>query len=111
MPTSGGQFRAIHSDRSPTLSLRLTWHAEYNIAKKQNQVPWADLEGGVLMEQEIGHGESCAALTGRGGLNVTFSDGSSYADPKLYQTWLGGMEGKTRQSKLKRVGLGNTIRW
>jgi hypothetical protein len=35
-----------------------SFHAEYSTAKKANQVPWAALEGGVLMEQEIGHGES-----------------------------------------------------
>ncbi len=40
-----------------------TFHAEYNTAKQQNQVPWAALEGGVLMEQEIGHGESCDSVT------------------------------------------------
>ena len=26
-----------------------TFHAEYSTAKQQNQVPWAALEGGVLM--------------------------------------------------------------
>jgi hypothetical protein len=39
-----------------------TFHAEYSSAKQVNQVPWAALEGGVLMEQEIGHSESCTSL-------------------------------------------------
>src|SRR5947209_2933854 len=39
-----------------------TFHAGYNTARQQNQVPWAALEGGVLMQQEIGHSESCDSL-------------------------------------------------
>ena len=39
------------------------FHAEYNTAAQQNQVPWAALEGGVLMEQEIGHFEACSSVT------------------------------------------------
>ena len=39
-----------------------TFHAEYSSAKIQNQVPWAALEGGVLMEQEIGHSEVCNSV-------------------------------------------------
>ena len=40
-----------------------TFHAEYSTAEQQNQVPWAALEGGVLMEQEIGHSEVCNSVT------------------------------------------------
>lgn len=39
-----------------------TFHAEYSTASQQNQVPWAALEGGVLMQQEIGHFESCNSV-------------------------------------------------
>ena len=39
------------------------FHPEYNTAKQQNQVPWAALEGGVLMEQEMGHFEPCSSIT------------------------------------------------
>ena len=39
------------------------FHPEYNTAQQQNQVPWAALEGGVLMEQEIGHFEPCSGIT------------------------------------------------
>jgi hypothetical protein len=42
-----------------------TFHAEYGTAQQQNSVPWAALDGGVLMEQEIGHGEVCASLKNR----------------------------------------------
>jgi hypothetical protein len=34
-----------------------SFHPEYNTARQQNQVPWAALEGGVLMQQEFGHFE------------------------------------------------------
>ncbi len=39
------------------------FHPEYNTARQQNQVPWAALEGGVLMQQEIGHFEPCSSVT------------------------------------------------
>jgi hypothetical protein len=71
-----------------------SFHAEYNTAKKANQVPWAALEGGVLMEQEIGHGESCSSVTHKLGFSATYSDGSSYSDPNVFQTCNGGTEGK-----------------
>jgi hypothetical protein len=71
-----------------------SFHAEYNTAKKRNQVPWAALEAGVLMEQEIGHGESCSSVTHKLGVSATFSDGSSYSDPNIFQTCNGGTEGK-----------------
>jgi hypothetical protein len=70
-----------------------TFHAEYSTAKKKNQVPWAALEGGVLMEQEIGHSEVCNSLAHRDGFTESFSDGS-LVDPKVYETCDGGSEGK-----------------
>ena len=76
-----------------------TWHAEYSTARQQNQVPWAALEGGVLMEQEIGHGESCARLIGKDGFSARFSNGTSYADPDVYQTCGGGMEGRGKRGE------------
>ena len=42
-----------------------TFHAEYSTASQQNQVPWAALEGGVLMQQEIGHSEVCNSVTNK----------------------------------------------
>ncbi len=71
-----------------------TWHAEYSTAKKQNQVPWTVLETGVLMQQEIGHFESCASLAHKDGHSTTFAGGGSYSDPNVYQTCVGGREGK-----------------
>ena len=65
-----------------------TFRAEYSTAKKANQVPWAALEGGVLMEQEIGHFETCNSLTGKMGLATP-----GYTDPQVYQTCVGGSEG------------------
>jgi hypothetical protein len=70
-----------------------TFHAEYNTASQQNQVPWAALEGGVLMEQEIGHFETCDSLANREGFAETSPDGQSYTDPDVYQTCVGGSEG------------------
>jgi hypothetical protein len=69
-----------------------TFHAEYNTASQQNQVSWAALEGGVLMEQEIGHFESCSSVINKEGFKAIFSDGS-YVDPSVYETCSGGAEG------------------
>jgi hypothetical protein len=70
-----------------------TFHAEYSTAKQQNQVPWAALEGGVLMEQEIGHGEVCKSVTNQDPYSATYPGGQSYSDPNTYDTCAGGSEG------------------
>lgn len=70
-----------------------TFHAEYSTAAPQNQVPWAAAEGGVLMEEEIGHGESCSSLAYKDGYSASSANGQSFADPNVYQTCKGGDEG------------------
>jgi hypothetical protein len=70
-----------------------TFHAEYNTAAIQNRVPWAALEGGVLMEQEIGHSEVCSSLKNQDPFSTSFPDGQSYSDPDTYDTCVGGSEG------------------
>jgi hypothetical protein len=66
-----------------------TFHAEFNTARKQNQVPWAALEGGVLMEQEIGHSEVCSSLANADPFNNT-----GVSDPNTMATCVGGSEGQ-----------------
>ena len=66
-----------------------TFHAEYSTAKQQNQVPWAALEGGVLMQQEIGHSEVCNSVKNQD----PFTFGTTYSDPKVFDTCVGGSEG------------------
>jgi len=66
-----------------------TFHAEYATAAQQNQVPWAALEGGVLMQQEIGHFESCNSVANQFPLS-----GGGFTDNKVFQTCMGGSEGK-----------------
>ena len=70
-----------------------TFHAEYNTASIQNGVPWAALEGGVLMEQEIGHSEVCSSLKNQDPFTESFSNGQSYTDTDTYDTCVGGSEG------------------
>jgi hypothetical protein len=67
-----------------------TFHAEYSTASQANQVPWAALEGGVLMQEEIGHGETCASLTSSDPVNAP----GFLVDKKVSDTCVGGMEGK-----------------
>jgi hypothetical protein len=71
-----------------------TFHAEYSTAKQQNQVPWAALEGGVLMQQEIGHGEACNSVTNKNPFNASFPGGQSFSDPNVFDTCNGGAEGR-----------------
>jgi hypothetical protein len=70
-----------------------TFHAEYNTASQQNQVPWAALEGGVLMQQEIGHGESCNSVSNQDPFSKSYPDDQSYSDPNVFDTCNGGLEG------------------
>ena len=76
-----------------------TFHAEYSTAKKQNEVPWAALEGGVLMEQEIGHFEACSSLAHKFDFAAHFSDGTSYVDPNVSETCNGGAEGASAKGE------------
>jgi hypothetical protein len=69
-----------------------TFHAEYSTAKQQNQVPWAALEGGVLMQQEIGHSEVCNSVTNQDPV-INPSGATGYTDPKVFDTCVGGSEG------------------
>ena len=70
-----------------------TFHAEYSTAKQQNQVPWAAAEGGVLMEQEIGHSEVCNSVTNQDPFSMTYPGGQSFSDPNTFDTCVGGTEG------------------
>jgi hypothetical protein len=76
-----------------------TFHAEYSTASQQNQVPWAALEGGVLMQQEIGHSEVCNSLTSKDPFSASFPGGQSYTDPNVYDTCVGGSEGPTAKGE------------
>jgi hypothetical protein len=70
-----------------------TFHAEYNTASINNRVPWAALEGGVLMEQEIGHSEVCNSVKYQDPFSESFANGQSYVDNQTYDTCMGGTEG------------------
>ncbi len=70
-----------------------TFHAEYSTASVQNRVPWAALEGGVLMEQEIGHSEVCNSVKYQDPFSETTANGQSYTDDDTYDTCMGGSEG------------------
>ena len=69
-----------------------TFHAEYSTAKQQNQVPWAALEGGVLMQQEIGHGEVCNSVTNKAPGRQSAGSHRLHR-PEVFDTCDGGSEG------------------
>ncbi len=70
-----------------------TFHAEYNTASIGNRVPWAALEGGVLMEQEIGHSEICKSLINQDPTSFSYANGQSFTDDQTFDTCVGGSEG------------------
>jgi hypothetical protein len=70
-----------------------TFHAEYSTASQQNQVPWAALEGGVLMQQEIGHAEICSSVTNQDPFSFTGGN-QTFSDPSDFDTCAGGTEGR-----------------
>ena len=86
----------MHTSIADCSGTSYTFHAEYSTASQQNQVPWAALEGGVLMEQEIGHGEVCGSLTSQDPVTASYTNGQSFSDPNVYDTCLGGSEGHGR---------------
>jgi hypothetical protein len=63
------------------------FHAEYSTARPENQVPWAALEGGVLMEDELGHFETCSSVSD------PYPSFVFPFDPTVGQTCHGGSEG------------------
>ncbi len=70
-----------------------TFHAKYNTAKQGNQVPWAALEGGVLMQQEIGHFEVCNSVANQDPVNPPLAGKSTFLDKQVFDTCNGGSEG------------------
>ena len=73
-----------------------TFHAEYATAGQQNQVPWAALEGGVLMQQETGHFEVCSAVSHKLGFSFQAPDGQSLQRPERLPDLRGaGRKGST----------------
>ena len=70
------------------------FHPEYNTAAQQNQVPWAALEGGVLMEQEMGHFEPCSSIKHSLPVTASYPNGQSFDDETTAQTCVGGFEGR-----------------
>ncbi|MHB8719499.1 MAG: hypothetical protein ACYDAC_11500 [Candidatus Dormibacteria bacterium] len=69
-----------------------SFHALYNTASQGNQVSWAALDGGVLMEQEIGHFEACASLSNADPVVINYGNGDTFTDSSISQTCNGGFE-------------------
>jgi hypothetical protein len=71
-----------------------TFHAEFSTAEPQNHVPWAaDMAGGPLVVQEIGHSEVCDSLLYQDPFSESYPNGQSFLDSDTYDTCVGGSEG------------------
>src|SRR5579859_6211655 len=64
-----------------------TYHAEYNSALPQNSLPWGAGTTGVMIENEIGHSESCASLASQ---DPNVSADGSLSDQNIFDTCVGG---------------------
>ena len=93
--TASARNGFMNTDMTTCNGTRFTFHAEYSTAKINNRVPWAVLEGGVLMEQEISHSEVCSSVRNQDPFTFS-SNGQSYSDPKDFDTCVGGSEGAGR---------------
>jgi hypothetical protein len=82
----------MNTDATTCNGTPFSFHPEYNTARQENQVPWAALEGGVLMQTEIGHGESCSSVVNK----LALPDGTPLLpfDTRTFQTCKGGNEGQ-----------------
>jgi hypothetical protein len=89
----------MNTDLNTCNGTPFAFHPEYSTAQPQNQVPWAALEGGVLMEDELGHFEPCAGVSNA----LVDSTGAPFvpADPYTFQTCDGGSEGARRSVKAR----------
>jgi hypothetical protein len=90
--TASAQNGFMNTDPNTCNGFPFTFHAEYATAAQQNQVPWAALEGGVLMEDELGHFEPCASVSGNFPLNITYADGRTFSDPQMFTQCNGPFE-------------------
>ena len=68
-----------------------SFHGEYSTAKQGNIVDWAALEGGVLMQDEIGHFEPCSSLTNADPVSIPYSD-KTFTDNSVQETCSAGFE-------------------
>ena len=82
----------MNTDPTNCTGTAYSFHALYNTASQGNQVPWAALDGGVLMEQEIGHFEACSSVTNADPVVDNYSNGDTFSDSSIAQTCNGGFE-------------------
>jgi hypothetical protein len=76
----------MNTDLNTCNGFPFTYHAEYSTASINHRTPWAALEGGVLMEQEIGHSEVCSSLANQDPVIAAYPDGSTFEDDNTYDT-------------------------
>ena len=90
---ASGKNGFMNTNYKTCAGMPFNFHPEYSTARQQNQVPWAALEGGVLMQQEIGHFEPCSSITNNDPYTASYPDGQTFRDQETAQTCVGGFEG------------------
>ena len=77
----------MNTDNATCNGFPFSFHAEFSTAKQGNIVDWAALEGGVLMQDEIGHFEPCATMA-----NSETVSSPGFTDTHVSQTCSTGFE-------------------
>ncbi|HEV7204899.1 MAG TPA: hypothetical protein VGN18_09830 [Jatrophihabitans sp.] len=96
----------MNTDIADCTGTPFTFHPEYSSASQQNQVPWAALEGGVLMQDELGHFEPCSSVTNSLPVDISYPHKQSFSDPNVNQTCQGGLEpGSTGEGPCDPSGI------
>jgi hypothetical protein len=86
----------MNTDSNTCNGAPFSFHPTYSTAAKANMLPWSVLEGGILMEQEIGHMETCSSLLNAGPTGIHYSNNEVFIDNSTMQTCVGGIpEGGT----------------
>ena len=84
----------MNSNTASCSGTPFSFHAEYSTAKQGNIVDWAALEGGVLMQDEIGHFEPCTTLANNDPVSIPYSD-KAFTDNTVKETCASGFESST----------------
>jgi hypothetical protein len=81
----------INTSVADCSSTPFTFHAEYSTASPRNVVPWTALDAGILIQNEIGHSESCNSLSNQD--PEVNGPGQTATDNQIFDTCNGGDEG------------------
>ena len=85
----------MNTNNATCAGTAFSFHAMYSTAAQGNQVDWAALEGGVLMQDEIGHYEPCTSITTVDAVTIS---SQNFSDPAVKEVCNGPFEAQNGAS-------------